>query len=82
MAPFYNDDYFQAQAQYESIVADRLSRYFEGKQQSLTPSVLPPGTPGTSTPLPANAEDATVQSVGKEMEEYFRGLQAAGELDL
>jgi hypothetical protein len=80
MAPFFNDDYFAAQAEYESIVADRLSRYFEGKQASLTPSIQPPGTPGSSTAAPV--ADQTVQDVGKEMEEYFRGLQASGELDL
>lgn len=79
LAPFYNDDFFQAQTAYENMAARRLSRYFEGKQTSLTPSVQPPGMPGSSTATPV--EDQTVEQVGLEMEEYFRGLQAAGELD-
>lgn len=79
LAPFFNDDFFQAQTAYENMAARRLSRYFEGKQASLTPSVQPPGTPGSSTATPV--EEQTVEQVGKEMEEYFRGLQAAGELD-
>lgn len=79
MAPFFNDDYFQAQAAYEAMAARRLARYYQGKQRSLTPSVQPPGTPGDSTPAPA--EEQTVADVGKEMEEHFRSLQAAGEFD-
>lgn len=80
LAPFYNDDFFQAQAQFEATNARRLTRYFEGKQQSLTPAVQPPGMPGSSTATP-NTEQ-TVADVGLEVEEYFRGLQASGELDL
>ncbi len=79
LAPFFNDDYFQAQAEFEAQVARRLARYYEGKQRSLTPSVQPPGTPGDSTPAPVG--DQTVAEVGVEMEEYFRALQASGELD-
>lgn len=79
LAPFYNDDFFQAQVAYEATVARRLARYYDGKQRSLTPAVQPPGTPGDSTPVPN--EEQTVAEVGLEMEEHFRALQAAGELD-
>jgi len=80
LAPFYNDDFAQAQAQYENIVARRLSRYYEGKQASLTPSVQPmPGSGASSAPV---AEEKTLAEIGDEMVEYMRGLQASGELDI
>lgn len=79
LAPFFNDDFFQAQAEFETQVSRRLARYYEGKQKSLTPSVQPPGTPGDSTVAPS--AEQTVAEVGAETEELFRAMQAAGDFD-
>ena len=79
LAPFYNDDYFQAQAEYENIVASRLDRYFAGKQGSLLPSLAPtPGAGATSTPV---RPEQTLREIEAEVIAQFEAMQANGEFD-
>lgn len=80
LASFYNDDLLTAQARYESIVADRLSRYFEGKRAAgaATATQTPAGAGVVSheSQEPESLEDASAMA-----EELLRQMQAAGELD-
>jgi len=79
LAPFFNDDYFQAQAEYENIVARRLDRYFAGKQGSLLPSIQPtPGAGASSTP---ERPEQTLREVEEEIVAQFQQMQANGDFD-
>ena len=80
LSSFHNGDLAAAQGRYEAIVEARLARYFAGKQSAASEtSTTPPAGAGVAADTVSAAQ--TLQEVGEEAAEYFRGLVASGELE-
>jgi hypothetical protein len=75
----YNDDLMTAQQRYEAIVADRLSRYFEGKKVGAPAAVQP--VAGAGVDSIQESEPQSLAEAEAEAIELMRRLQEAGDID-
>lgn len=79
LSAFYQDDIHAAQQRYESIVADRLSRYFEGKKAPAPVATQP--VSGAEVTSHEDQTPETFEEAAEQAEELMRRLQAEGALD-
>lgn len=77
LGSFFNDDLSAAQAQYETIVTDRLNRWIEAKKAA--PSSTPKAKNVISEQPAPEYED--IRSMEEDMVDLFRQMQANGEID-
>lgn len=82
LSSFHNGDLIQAQQRYEAILENRLQNYFAKKSAAAGAVSTQPAPSGVGTIAEPVTGPQTIKDVGAEVEDYIRGLMAAGELSL
>lgn len=79
LSSYFGGNLIQAQARYEALRSEWVGRYVEQKSSAADAQGAHP-VPVVAPPATQTGEKKTLEQVGAEAEEYFRQLQAAGEL--
>lgn len=80
LSAFYQGNLLQAQQRYENLRAEWVGRYVDSKATAASAQGVHPAPAGAPAAT-QRTEPQTVKEASDEIEEHFRQLQAAGEID-